>query len=350
MNASILLITDQTSVRHQVADHTRELPLVVRGPRQATPADWEDAALVLLDAHAAPAVAAGQAPRRHPSGVTLLVDPTDLLQGEVYRHAAVVGATRLITLPDRRGALRAAITAAVGHASMLVAVVDPAATGDVGTVTATSLALAGVTEGLHVGLLDARPSAVALHHALQRAELDAPAGTRAMLRVLSVPGESPPPGWALGQALTELAGQGGMTVAHLDPHHPDTWAVLPGVDLVIVAIPATAVTADGTRHVVASARSYTPNTHVHATGVDLDTEVTDALAAGMRAGYSSMTAVAAEYPPQRVELVSDHRHRSFLWAVINRYRRPPQPPNGNHRAAAGSVSRSAEPGHHPRVV
>lgn len=320
MDHFVLLVTDHTSLRREVACYTRGISLVARTPEHLARADWGAAALVLIDMQAAPILRARPRLLPHRDAVIMLAGAEDRAEPDLYRHAVALGASHVITLPDSGGALRKQITMVVASLPMVVAVLDPAADGEAGAVTAANLALAGVAAGHHVGLIHARPSSVDVNHALQAAELNPPATGRGTLHALYADREQAPPREALRQAMTDMAARRPVTVAHLDPHRPDTWAVLYGIDLVIVPVPAREVTDQATRDVVAAARNYTPHVHVHVTGTDLDTDVTTAVAAGMGADYPSMTGIAITGSPGSADQLSDHGHRAHLWAAVARHR------------------------------
>ncbi|MFF5985932.1 hypothetical protein [Prauserella flavalba] len=320
MDQFVLLITDHTSLRSEITCHTRGISLVTRTPEHLARADWDAAALVLIDMQAAPILRTRPHPLPHRDAVTMLAAAEDRAEPDLYRHAVALGASHVITLPDGAGALRKQIAMLVASLPMVVAVLDPATDGEVGAVTAANLALAGVAAGHHVGLIHARASSVDVNHALQAAELNPPAVGRGTLHALYADRKQAPPRQALQQAMSDMAARRSVTVAHLDPHRPDTWAVLYGIDLVIVPVPAPLVTDQATRDVVTAARGYTPHVHVHVTGTDLDTDVTTAVAASMGADYPSMTGIAITGSPASADQLSDHGHRAHLWAAVARHR------------------------------
>src|SRR5690606_8386528 len=92
---------------------TRGIRLVTREPHQLTRQDWDSAAVVLVDAQAAPILRARPQPLPHRDAVTLLVDPEDHAEADMYRHALDLGASHLITIPDAAGALRKQISQVV---------------------------------------------------------------------------------------------------------------------------------------------------------------------------------------------------------------------------------------------
>ncbi|OLT41722.1 hypothetical protein BJF85_04720 [Saccharomonospora sp. CUA-673] len=324
MSCFVLLITDLTSMRHEIEQYARGVRLVARPPHQLTGEDWNRAALVLIDAQAAPILR--DRPQELPArdAVILLTDPEDQDEPDLYRHALTLGAAHLITVPDGSGALRTQMSMLAERPALVVAVLDPDPSGEVGTASTASLALAGTAAGEHLGLIDARPTRLSLHRALQRARYDAPVASSGSLRTLFVNEQQAPPHDAVRDAMTDLARRHAVTLAHLDPHQSDTVAVLGGVDLIIVPVRARSVTAQATRSVVTAACRATPHVHVHVIGDAAGTDVVEAVAAGIGAGYPSMTGVAPPDMPDESRHVdvqlADTSHHRRLWEVVARYR------------------------------
>lgn len=209
-----------------------------------------------------------------------------------------------------------------------MAVLDPDASGEVGTASTASLALAGTAAGEHLGLVDVRPTRLGLRQALQRARYDAPAAVSGSLRTLFATDQRPVPYDAVRDAMTDLARRHPVTLVHLDPHRSDTAALLGGIDLIIVPVRAGTMTDPGTRNVVATARHATPHVHVHVIGHNFTTDVISEIAAGVGTGYPSITGVVLpEVPHESLETdaqLADISHHRRLWEVIARYR--PQAP------------------------
>lgn len=324
MSRFVLLITDLTAVHHEIASHTRGIRLVTREPHQLTRQDWDSAAMVLVDAQAAPMLRARPQPLPHRDALIQLVDPEDHAEPDMYRHALDLGASHLITIPDAASALRKQISRMVDSPRMVVAILDPAPTGEVGTITTACLALASAAAGEHLGLLDARHSSVDLHAALATARFDPPPAGRGSVHVLFAPDEHPPTGEEIRQTMTDLARQHAVTLVHLDPHQPHTRALLDRVDLVIVPVSSQTATEPPARDVVSAARRHTPHVHVHITGADLHGDVAEAIAASAGAGYPSMSASTRGAVPgdsaHRSAALADGSHHRQLWKVITRHR------------------------------
>jgi len=320
----VLLITDLTAVHNEIACHAGGIRFVIREPHQLTRHDWDSAALVLVDAQTAPILRARPQPLPHRDAVTLLVDPEDKGEPDMYRHALDLGAYHLITVPDGASALRKQISMMADSPRMVVAILDPAPTGEAGAITTACLALAGAAAGEHLGLLDARRSGVDLHEALTGTRFDPPAAGRGSVHALFAPDEHPPPGEAIRQMMTDLAHRHVVTLVNLDPHQPHTRALLDGLDLVIVLVSSRTATGPTARDVVSAARRHTPHVHVHITGADLHGDVAEAIAAGAGAGYPSMSASARSAVPGESghwsAALADCSHHRRLWEVIDRHR------------------------------
>lgn len=324
MSRFVLLITDLTAVHNEIACHARGVRLVTREPHQLTRHDWDSAGLVLVDAQTAPILRAQPEPLPHRDAVTLLVDPEDQAESGMYRHTLDLGASHLVTVPDGTGALRTQISMMAESPRMIVAILDPAPTGETGTITTACLALAGAAAGEHLGLLDARRSSVDLHEALTSTRFDPPATERGSVHALFAPDERQPSREAIRQMMTDLANQHAVTLAHLDPHQPHTRALLAGLDLVIVPVSSQTATGPTARDVVSAARRHTPHVHVHITGTDLHGDVAEAIAAGAGASYPSMSASAqgaasGESGHGSAALAGGSHHR-LPWEVIARHR------------------------------
>lgn len=323
MSCFVLLITDLTSMRREIEQYARGVPLMARPPHQLTGDEWNRAALVLIDAQAAPILRDRSCELPARDAVMLLADPEDQDEPDLYRHALALGAAHLVTAPDGSGVLRKQMSRLAERLAVVVAVLDPDPSGEVGTASTASLALAGTAAGEHLGLIDARPTRLGLHRAIQRARHDAPAAGSGSLRTLFVTDQQSLPYEAVREAMIDLARRHAVTLVHLDPYQADTVAVLAGVDLIIIPVRARAVTAQATRNVVAAACRATPHVHVHVIGEDVDTDVVDAVAAGIGAGYPSMTGVAlADVPHESRDVdaqLGDTSHHRRLWEVVARY-------------------------------
>ncbi|MBC3194050.1 hypothetical protein H7X46_23625 [Pseudonocardia sp. C8] len=311
-------------MRREIEQYARGVRLVARPPHQLAREDWNRAALVLIDAQAAPILRARPHELPPRDAVMLLADPEDQDEPDLYRHALALGAAHLVTVPDGSGVLRKQISMLVERPALMVAVLDPDPSGEVGTASTASLALAGTAAGEHLGLIDARPTRLDLHRAIQRARHDPPAADSGSLRTLFVIDSQPPPEDAVREAMTDLARRHAVTLLHLDPHQADTLATLGGVDLIIVPVRARSVTAPATRSVVAAACRATPHVHVHVIGDAADTDVVAAVAAGIGAGYPSMTGGGpADMPHESPDVdaqLGDTNHHRRLWEVVARYR------------------------------
>ncbi|WP_026197877.1 hypothetical protein [Sciscionella marina] len=320
MSCFVLLITDLTTMCREIEQYARGVRLVARAPNQLTGEEWNRAALVLIDAQAAPILRARPHELAARDAVMLLADPEDGDEPDVYRHALALGAAHLVTVPDGSGVLRKQMSRLAEHPAVVVAVLDPEPSGEVGTASTASLALAGTAAGEHLGLIDARPTRLGLHRALLRARHDAPAAGSGSLRTLFVTEQQPPWHDAVREAMTDLARRHAVTLAHLDPRQADTVAVLGGVDLIIIPVRARSVTTQATRSVVAAACHVTPHVHVHVIGETVDTDVVDAVAAGIGAGYPSMTGLAlGDVPHASGDLdaqLGDTSHHQRLWEVV----------------------------------
>lgn len=126
MSRFVLLITDLTAVHNEIACHARGVRLVTREPHQLTRHDWDSAGLVLVDAQTAPILRAQPELLPHRDAVTLLVDPEDQAESDMYRHTLDLGASHLVTVPDGTGALRTQISMMAESPRMVVAILDPA--------------------------------------------------------------------------------------------------------------------------------------------------------------------------------------------------------------------------------
>ncbi|WP_031470558.1 hypothetical protein [Sciscionella sediminilitoris] len=232
-----------------VLQYARGVRLVARPPHQLAREDWNRAALVLIDAQAAPVLRARPHELPPREAVMLLADPEDQDEPDLYRHALALGATHLVTVPDDPGVLRKQKSMLVERPALVVAVLDPDPSGEVGTASTASLALAGTAAGEHLGLINARPTRLDLHRAIQRAARSArhrvgqPAHA-VRHRFTAAPED------AVREAMTDLACRHAVTLLHLDPHQADTVATLGGVDLIIVPFRAHSVTAPATWSVV----------------------------------------------------------------------------------------------------
>ena len=116
---------------------------------------WSSAPLVVLDEAAARACAHAGLARRQRIVVVSRGEPP----GELWQHAVVVGAEHVIALPDAEGWLVSALADAaegVRHRGRVVAVVGGRG-GAGASVLATAVAVAGMTDGERVMLVDCDP-------------------------------------------------------------------------------------------------------------------------------------------------------------------------------------------------
>ncbi|GAA5120967.1 hypothetical protein [Haloechinothrix salitolerans] len=316
MSGFVLLITDLPSLHHEIAQHLRGVRLATRTPDQLNRDDWDRAALVFVDAQAAPLLRSRPHPLPRRDGITLLADPEDADEPDLYRHAIALGAAHLVTVPDGTGVLRQQILTLAVNPPLVVAVLDPEPSGELGTHIVGGLAAAGTATGQDVAVIDARPHDPGLRQTLQRGGSPDRLGH---VRELAAGDGGPPSYEAVRQARTALAERHAVTLVHLDPHQPDTTALLRGTDLVIFPVSTGLVSAPTTRTVFAAARSATPHVHVHVVGHDLDAEVIDAVADGIGAGYPSITGAAVPAEHADAQFTGAHHHRP-LWDVVTQYR------------------------------
>jgi secretion/DNA translocation related CpaE-like protein len=116
---------------------------------------WSSAPLVVLDEAAARACTRAGLARRQRIVVVSRGEPP----GELWQHAVVVGAEHVIALPDAEGWLVSALADAaegVRHRGRVVAVVGGRG-GAGASVLATAVAIAGMTDGERVMLVDCDP-------------------------------------------------------------------------------------------------------------------------------------------------------------------------------------------------
>lgn len=324
MPGFVLLITDQPSFQHVIEQHLRGIRLATRTPEQLSHDDWQQASLVLIDAQTAPILRSRPHPLPRRDGITLLADPEDADEPDLYQHALALHAAHVVTVPDGAGMLRSQILALAASPPLVVAVLDPDPSGELGTATVAGLAMADTATTEHLSLINAHPHAPGLHQPLRRVDRTGPAGREWHVHELAPGDGRPPPGDLVRRAMTELAEQHAVTLVHLDPQQPDTAALLHGTDLVIVPVRAGSATTLTTRHVVDTASSAAPHVHVHVVGHELNADMSNAVAAGIGAGYPSMTGAtladtASERPHADIQITTARDHRR-LWDMLAKYR------------------------------
>lgn len=178
MSDHALLITDTPSIPSTVAEQTCGVRVLVRRPQDLRREDWDQASRVLVDAPAVSVLASRTDPLPERDGVLLLAGPEDRNRPELYRQALGLGAAHVLTLGPSSGVLRTHLAPHGQRRVLTVGIVDPDPSGVVGTATLASLGIAGAAAGEPLRLLDARPTRMGLHQALQRARhaLPAPGG------------------------------------------------------------------------------------------------------------------------------------------------------------------------------
>lgn len=322
MTGFALLITDHSANFADLAWYARGLPVHTKAPDRITPHTWTTATLVFVDAQSAPVLHARPEPLPTRTGVTLLAGPDQADEPHMVRHAMTVGAERVAAFPDHARVVREQVAARAGTWSRGVVIVDPSPTGRSGTITTASLAFAGVAAGVATGVIDARPSEVGLHAALTHADLDQPVRSSGSLTTWFPVDGASAPREVLRHMVAERANWNALTLIHVDHHHLDVPPVLAGADVVVIPVAARNVAHESTRNVVAAVRQHTAAVHVHVSGHERDGDVAAALAAGISAGYPSMSGIALRQHQHGMPQVSHGENRSQLWEAITRDRAP----------------------------